>query len=60
MQVIRNGELWFSTLEEALAEASRRRDVAGSAISPAYAGFIRAGALAILGWRALKQLVFRS
>lgn len=56
MQEIRNGEVWFSSLEEALSDARRQKTAPADDISPAYAGFIRAGALAIVGWRTLQSL----
>jgi hypothetical protein len=56
MKVIRNGEVWFSTLEEALSHARRQKAAPTDEISAAYAGFIRAGAIAIVGWKALQSL----
>lgn len=55
MKVIRNGEVWFSTLDEALDAVRRQPGAPREALSPAYSGFIRAGAIAIVSWRKLRN-----
>jgi len=60
MKTIRHGEVWFSTLDEALDDA-RRRSASSMREPPAsagaYADWIGLGALAVLGLAVVRELV---
>jgi hypothetical protein len=62
MKTIRNGEAWFSSLDEALADARRQTSSMQGATTSRkldYASVLGLGAIAVMGWAVVQQFALR-